>query len=195
MHVNLSIAFCLFLRSMKKIFLGTFLLSFLSVGLYAQDHSAPATPQNVPARPPAPYLKDTELPDFKILETDSATYFHTGSIPTGKRSVLIFFDPGCSHCINFLDKLFPAMDSFKNVNFYMMSVVHDVSKLAKFENDYHIENYKNIKIVGKDVDFFFISHYGIQRFPGAAIYDKHKNIVKLLESDEVTVAALYEHTH
>ena len=76
-----------------------------------------------------------------------------------------------------------------------MSVVRDVSKLAKFENDYHIENYKNIKVVGKDVDFFFISHYGIQRFPGAAIYDKHKNIVKLLESDEVTVAALYEHTH
>lgn len=180
---------------MKRIFLAAFLLVFLSVGVNAQDHKTPAPPQNVPPRPPAAYLKDSEMPDFRILETDSTTYFNTGSIPKGRRSVLIFFDPGCSHCISFLDKLFPAMDSFKKVNFYMMSVVKDISKLAKFKEDFHVSNYKNIKVVGKDVDFFFISHYGVQRFPGMAIYDQHKKVVTVLESDEVTVAALYEHTH
>ena len=180
---------------MKKIFLATFFLGLFSADIYAQENKTPVPPQNVPARPPAAYLKDTEMPDFRILETDSTTYFNTSSIPKGKKSVLIFFDPGCSHCISFLDKLFPAMDSFKKVNFYMMSVIKDISKLQKFKEDFHISNYKNIKVVGKDVDFFFITHYGIQRFPGAAIYDQHKKIMKVLESDEVTVSAIYEQTN
>ncbi|MCW3123205.1 MAG: hypothetical protein JWQ38_2697 [Flavipsychrobacter sp.] len=77
----------------------------------------------------------------------------------------------------------------------MISAVHDISKLRKFKEDYHTDDYKNIKLVGKDQELFFISHYGLQRFPGAVVYDQHKKLQGFYESDEVKVSTLYEKTH
>lgn len=177
---------------MKKILLPVLFLISMAVQSAAQSHDQkPTTP--APTDTPS-YIKNPSIPVFKILETDSVTFFSTEKIPKGKKSVLVFFDPTCSHCINFMDKLFPAMDLFKDVNFYMITSNHNMSLLIKFCETYKTKEYKNIKMIGRDPDFFFIHNYNIKNYPAAAIYDKNKKFMQVFESNETTVENILQYT-
>ena len=191
--------FSLFLQSMKKLFLLTIFLGLLTAGAEAQETTYPAnTPIPVPPPQPeqkAPYLTAKEYPSFKILETDSVTVFNTSGVPKGRKSALVFFDPNCSHCIAFFQKLLPAMDSFKNVDFYLMTVMHDMSKVRKFCEDNDIKKYKNIKVVGRDMDFAFIPYFGLRNFPGIALYDKHKKVIHFFEGEGTKTGELHKYAN
>lgn len=142
----------------------------------------------------AKYVKDPKLPAFNILLTDSATMFNTEDIPKGKPTVLLFFSPDCSHCQEKVQMLLKGMDSLKDVRFYLMSGAHNVTDIRNFADKYHLQDYKNIMVVGKDINFFFISFYGTKRFPDVAVYDKHNKFVARLEQN-FTVKDLYEAIH
>lgn len=173
---------------MKKISILFLTICLFATQLSAQEKKAPAAPE-------APYKKDIILPSFNILSKDSTYKLNTADIPKGKFIALVYFDPNCHHCIEFVEKLMPAMDSLKHVNFYFSSPVHELSFLRQFYDKHNFKKYKNIKIVGRDIDFFFISHYQIQRFPAVAIYNKQKKFVKLVEGDATTPDAIYDAIH
>jgi thiol-disulfide isomerase/thioredoxin len=137
-----------------------------------------------------PYQKYPKLPAFKILEMDSVTTFNTYDIPTGKPVLLMFFGPDCDHCKHLTEELIKGMDSLKNLQFYMLSFGNP-SAIKGFYDKFHLENYPNIKVVGKDADFFFTSFYGARFVPYLAVYDKHKKFVKKFEGG-ATIKELYE---
>ena len=86
------------------------------------------------------------------------------------------------------------MDSIKNIQFYLFTAFHDMGMLRDFYKEYHLADYKNIKVVGRDYEFFFFSYYGTKFVPDIALYDEQKKLVKLIEG-ETTASEIYKCIH
>jgi hypothetical protein len=134
------------------------------------------------------------LPAFNILELDSSTILNTYNIPSGRVTALVLIDPGCKHCIRSVKNLVAGMDSVKNMDFYIVSPVHSMQALRDFYAEYHLAGQKNIKVIGRDYEFFFIGYYGVKSFPDVVLYDEHKKLVKFREG-EFTATDLYKLLH
>lgn len=106
----------------------------------------------------------------------------------------MFFAPDCSHCQALVKSLEKSMDSLKDVQFYIFTPLHSMSLLRGFYAEYHLADYKNIQVVGRDYEFFFSTYYGVKSVPDMALYDEHKQLVKLFEGN-ISVAELYKYTH
>lgn len=141
-----------------------------------------------------PYQKYPKLPAFNILLTDSTTIFNTFNTASGRPTAIVFFDPDCSHCQSVTRRLLDGMDSLKNIRFYFISSVHSMAGIRKFKADYHFDDYKNIEVIGRDYEFFFVSYYGVTFVPDIALYDGKKKFVKLWQGTAL-VDELYKYTH
>jgi len=176
---------------MKKILL----LAALLLGMLQNNIvSAQNTTAEKPAEPKKdtllPYQKNPGLPAFKILEMDSTTTFNTYDIKPGKPTLLMFFGPDCGHCKHQMEKMIAGMDSLKQLQIYMVSFANP-TPIKNFYEEFHLDKYPNVKVVGKDAEFFFGSFFGARAVPFMAVYDKHKKFVKKFESS-ATVQQLYE---
>lgn len=177
---------------MKHIFLLILTVCFISSS-YAQDKDIPKTPAK-PTVDSLPYQKYPTVPAFNIMLPDSSTIVNTYNIPEGKPTLIMFFDPECKHCQAETKMLLNNMDSLKDIRFYMITSVHDFSKIRNFYNEYHLGDYKNIEVVGRDYEYFFITYYGVKFVPDMVLYDGHKKLVKFFEG-HVTPHELYTLTH
>jgi thioredoxin-related protein len=138
-----------------------------------------------------PYQKYPTLPAFNIRLLDSSV-FNTYNIPKGKPIILMLFMPECKHCIKTTEALEKGMDSLKHIQFYLMTPLHDFAAIRKFYHELHLDQYKNIKVVGRDYEFFFHDFYGIKSIPSMALYDGNKRLIHLFEG-ETTVAEIYKY--
>ena len=176
-----------------KIFFSIIMLALFFTNAYAQEkEEVKNTPSQIVDS--LPYQKYPTLPAFNIMLTDSNTIVNTYNIPEGKPTLIMFFDPECKHCQAVTKKLLEHMDSLKDIRFYLITSVHDFSKIRSFYNEYHLADYKNIEVVGRDYEFFFITYYGIKYVPDMVLYDGHKKLVKFFEG-HVTTSELYNLTH
>jgi hypothetical protein len=141
-----------------------------------------------------PYQKYPELPAFNILLQDSSTIFNTYNIEEGQPVAIMFFDPECKHCRHTMAALLPGMDSIKNVRFYLVTPQHNVTALRNFYKEFRLADYKNIEVVGRDYEFFFITNYGTKNLPDVALYDAQKKLITLIEG-EFTASDIYRYTH
>jgi thiol-disulfide isomerase/thioredoxin len=178
---------------MSRIALLTFFYCLVLFGANAQSPEALHKLLQMP-KDSLPYMKNPTLPSFNVLLLDSATVYNTATIPEGRPSVIMFFSPTCGHCKLATEHLLSRMDSLKNIDFYLVSNAHNVTDIMKFSKEYHLGDYPNIQLVGQDYEFFFISFYAAKFVPDFALYDKHKKLVSLFESN-VTVKELYDATH
>lgn len=176
---------------MKKLYSIIVTLLICSTATYAQTDSLKKAP--VIAELPG-YIKNPSLPEFNILLRDNATIFNTKDIPGGKPIALMLFSPTCSHCLTTISRFLAGIDSIQDLQFYLVSPTPSITDLQTFCAQYQVDNYKNIKVVGRDVDFFFISNYGTRSFPHIALYDKNKKFIKAIEG-ETTLTELYHAIH
>jgi thiol-disulfide isomerase/thioredoxin len=174
---------------MKKIFLLAIMLGILSGG-YAQETNRQKDADDTLA----PYQKYPVLPAFNVLEMDSVTIFNTYNIPKGRPVILFFFSPDCSHCKRMTTELIAKIDSFRDVDFYMITPVHSMSDIKKYYGEHHLADHRNIKLVGRDYEFFFGSYYKIRSVPDVALYDADKKLVRLFEG-EAPLHLIYEALH
>ena len=173
---------------MKKALLLLLWCSCFSVG-YAQEHK----PQES-NRDSLPYKRYPELPAFNIRQMDSFNVFNTFNIPKGRYSLLILFDPDCKHCGDVTRELLKGMDSLSNIDFYFVTPAQSMTKTRDFYKEHKMADYKNIKIVGRDYEFFFVDYFGINSFPDFALYNEHKKFIHLFQG-RVTVKDLWDSTH
>lgn len=176
---------------MKSIVLMVSAFFLLHSGAYAQDARLLI---DTAKKDTLPYMKFRSLPAFNIMLSDSATIFNTYNIPKGKPVALMLFDPECKHCKDLTRKLTENMDSLKDIQFYMFTAAHSMTAIRKFYEDFHLANYSNIKVIGRDYEFFFHEYYGVKFVPDIALYDSNKKLIKLFEAN-ATVKDLYEYTH
>ena len=177
---------------MKSFFLTTVLICSFGIVAHAQEQDQKdKTPEKTDS---LPYQKYPTLPAFNIVLLDSTTVFNTYNIPEGKPILIMFFDPDCKHCKAETRMLLSGMDSLKDIRFFMITSVHDFKRIRDFYDEYRLSDYKNIEVVGRDYEYFFITYYGVKFVPDLVLYDSHKNLVKYFEG-HVTVKELYSLTH
>lgn len=166
---------------------------FFAVNANAQEHRDPNNKEEK-VTDSLPYQKYPTLPAFNILLLDSVTIFNTYNIPEGKPTLIMFFDPECKHCMWETRKLLEGMDSLQNIRFCMITSVHDFQNIRNFYNDHHLADYKNIEVVGRDYEYFFVTYYGVKFVPDMVLYDAHKKLLKFFEG-HTSVSELYNLTH
>ena len=173
---------------MKRLVMLLLVMLFTSPAAYAQVQQ----PQL--SRDSLPYMKYPAMPAFNIRLLDSFTVFNTFNIPKGKPTLLALFDPDCKHCQMVIKELVAGIDSISNIDIYWFTLSAKVGPLQEFYKEYHFADYKNIKVIGRDYEFFFLDYFGVNSYPDFALYDENKKFVHLFQG-RVTVKELYELTH
>ncbi|MBV9961840.1 MAG: redoxin domain-containing protein [Parafilimonas sp.] len=114
------------------------------------------------------------FPVFNLRLADSSL-FKSSSIKKGEPVVVIYFSPTCEHCQVFISDILKNMQSFKNEKFILVTYL-GVDEVKKFENDYHLKNYKNIIAGTEGFNFTVKNFYDVGPFPFTAAYDKNLNL-------------------
>ena len=156
----------------KKYLLSILLAASVATG-FAQDDSLMK----------AGYLRFPTIPPFSLLKADS-TNLTREDLARHKKTLIMFFSPGCDHCKHQTKDLLANIDQFKDVEI-LMATYQPIEEMQTFYNDFHLENYPNIKI-GRDTKYFFVPFYKISNLPFMALYN---NKGKLLTTFEGTTAA------
>ena len=113
-----------------------------------------------------------EIPSFDLLLIDSITHFSTDRIPSGKPIVLLYFSPDCEHCQKLTADIINHMNILNNINFYFITY-DPYDRMKTFDYYFGIGRFSNIRI-GRDIKYYFPSHFPSVSPPYMAIYDSHK---------------------
>jgi hypothetical protein len=183
------------MQLMRKLILFLATACQMSISVYAQEHR-PIPPLPDPRRnvDSLPYKLDPILPVFNILLRDSVEIFNTFNIPKGGPIALMLFSPDCHHCSEAMDALCKGMDSISNIRFYMISTSAIMSETRKFADEHQLDKYPNIKAIGWDYEFAYLTHFGTMHIPDVALYDGNKKFKYLFEAG-IRVRDLYVLTH
>ncbi len=175
----------------KKLLTALILPLFAATALMAQDK-----PKKGAAKKDAPptYVTYPDLPSFNIRLLDSFTVYNTFNIPKGKPVLLVLFDPDCKHCKDLTRVFMEKKDSLADIDMYWMTLNSSMTLTRQFYDDFHFRDLKNLKIIGRDYEFFFIDYFKPQHTPGLVLYDENKKYVKFWDGG-TTVTELYELTH
>ena len=120
---------------MKKSILLIFTF-FVTVLSFAQNDTTP------------PYLRTRLMPDFRLLTNDS-TEFNQTMIDKNKITIIMLFNPECSHCQEQLDMLLSLPEVAQKAQI-VMSSIEPLAKNKDFYNKNHLEKYPFI-FMGRDL--------------------------------------------
>lgn len=149
------------------VFFCTFLVS---LSLQAQDGNDNS----------APYKKDSSLPSFRILQTDSTTWFTRDQLPASNYTIIIYFSPDCGHCQYEAKEMVRNMDSLKNT-FLVWVSYKSITEIKLFSQLYGLDRFKNVRI-GRDPLYGIPSFYQVKFTPFIAVYNKKKLFLKAWET-------------
>jgi thioredoxin-related protein len=154
---------------MKKI-----LLTLLTILVVAQISA-----QSLETKPDpnTPYLKDKNLPAFKLNLIDGSEVTHK-TIPKFKYTCIIFFSPDCSHCENEAATINKYKDKLKNVLFIWDSY-RDMIAIQAFADKFNMVGQPNV-LIGRDPAYMIPSFFRPKMTPFVALY-KNNQLVKVYE--------------
>lgn len=129
--------------------------------------------------PEAPYKRFPTPPPFKLLLTDSATYFTKDGLAKKKAVMIMLFSPDCEHCQHKTEEIIQHIDAFEKVQI-VMSTTFPFDKMVGFYNKYDLKRFDNI-IMGKDINYLLPTFYNIRNLPFLAFYNKKKELISVFE--------------
>ena len=127
-----------------------------------------------------PYKQTKKLPDFEI-ETVGKGVFKTAQIKKNTPVIIMFFSPGCDHCISQFESMKKRIAEFKNTQI-VMATYQPIEELAEFNKKYQLQKYPNI-VTGRDLNYFFPPFFEISNFPYLAFYDRNGKLVTAFEGN------------
>ena len=163
---------------MKKI-LFLLLIVFCVSSIYAQKEKIP------------PYQKDSMLPIFSMLETDSTTWFNTTDFPNDKPVVIVYFNPECGHCQLTAHDFMEKKDEFKDVFFVWVTYRATMDEIKKFGDDAKMFDDNNIRL-GKEMKYTIVPFFSVQYTPYIAVYNESHKLVQTFDggTDPATILNL-----
>jgi thiol-disulfide isomerase/thioredoxin len=165
---------------MKKMFL-LFILISVTFYSFSQADSAKKsssyTQQENVVLPP--YKRFPTVPPLKLLLLDSTSYFTKNDLKKNKPVLIIVFNPDCEHCKHETEEIVKNIDSLKNVQIIMATMM-PFDLMKSFYENYDLQRFQNI-IVGKDVQYTLPSFYQMHFMPYLAMYDKKGNLLSTFE--------------
>ena len=169
-----------FLCCMKKMFL-LFILISLTFCSFSQADSAKKSSsysqqENVTE---PPYKRFPTVPPLKLLLLDSTSYFSKNDLKKNKPVLIIVFNPDCEHCKHETEEIIKNIDSLKNIQIIMATIM-PFDLMKSFYENYDLQRFQNIT-VGKDVQYTLPSFYQMHFMPYLAMYDKKGKLLATFE--------------
>jgi thiol-disulfide isomerase/thioredoxin len=149
-----------------KIFLCAVIMA-LGISGYAQPDSI------VPG-----YKRYPTIPPFTLLKTDSTNFTRT-QLPKNRKTMFMFFSPGCDHCRHQTDSILAHIDKFKDVEI-VLATYQPFEEMKGFYNDYKLARFSNIR-VGRDAQYFFPPFYKISNLPFMILYNAKGKLITTFE--------------
>jgi thioredoxin-related protein len=125
-----------------------------------------------------PYLRFPTVPPFKLMRTDSVSFYTKADLPKKKAVLLILFNPACDHCQREAEELVAHINDFKDVQI-VMSTNMFFEDMKDFEKKYNLADH-NIW-VGRDVEYILPAFYRIHNIPYLAMYNKNGDLITTFE--------------
>lgn len=126
------------------------------------------------------YKLNKNLPAFKI-ETPGNNVYKSTQLKKNVPVIIMFFSPGCEHCIHQFEAMLKRMNDLKKYQI-VMPTFQPIEELVEFNKKYKLEKYPNI-ITGRDTDYFFPPFYQIRNFPYFAFYNRHGKLINTFEGN------------
>ncbi len=127
-----------------------------------------------------PYKQNPNVPLFQLQRVDESVYAST-SLKKNQPTVIMFFSPGCDHCIKQFEDMVKNMERFKNTQI-VMATYQPMEELAEFNKKYQIEKYPNI-VTGRDENYFLPPYYKMANLPYFAFYNRLGKITDVHEGN------------
>lgn len=153
---------------MKKISFLALVLAFYFTGSSQND-----------SLPEAPYKRFPTPPPFKLLLTDSSSYFTKDDLSKKKTLMIMLFSPDCEHCQHKTEEIIQHIVAFEKVQI-VMSTTLPFEKMVEFYNKYELKRFDNI-VVGKDISYLLPTFFNIRNLPFLAFYNKKKELISVFE--------------
>ena len=132
-------------------------------------------------------LEGEPMPSIMLLMPDSITSVNTKDGPDDKASVLLYIGPYCPYSRAQMNEIVTHISDLKNIQFYVFTS-WPLFDMKKFCNQYHLNNYQNIK-AGVITNDFFDKHFETKGVPYIIIYGRDKKLRKVflgnIESAEI----------
>lgn len=126
-----------------------------------------------------PYKRFPTVPPFKLLKTDSSSYFTKNDLKRNKPVLIVIFNPDCDHCKHEIEEIIKDMDDLRDVQI-VMSTFMPFSLMKGFYESYNLQKFENVTM-GQDFQYVLPSFYQIHFMPYLAMYDKKGNLLTTFE--------------
>ena len=126
--------------------------------------------------PPSDALAQAgKLPPFRIMQTN-AQVFNATQLPIGKPIILIYFDPDCHDCQDFMGQLFSQIKSFQKASLALITNA-SINQVILFADKYKVSSYKNMVVGTEGSNAPIGNYYHFPPMPFVALYDKNGNLM------------------
>lgn len=126
-----------------------------------------------------PYKRFSTVPPFKLLLTDSTTYFTKDNLDRKKSVMFMLFSPDCEHCQHETEEIVKNIKAFEKTQL-ILSTTRDFANMREFYERYGLDRFENI-IVGKDEAYMLPVFFDIRNLPFLAFYNKKKELVSVFQ--------------
>jgi thioredoxin-related protein len=130
-----------------------------------------------------------KVPPFQMVQANGKI-FRAQDLPMGKPILLVYFSPGCDHCVTMLKELFRQAKSFENASVAFITFL-SVAEVSKFIKDYGVANYPNMYAGTEGTTFFIRNYFRLKETPFVALYTKNGDLVTSYEKS-IAIKALAE---
>lgn len=127
------------------------------------------------------------------MELTNKTFFSAKDLKKNAPAMLVYFSPTCDHCQAFTRHMLEKKDAFKNVQIVMVTHL-PVADIKKFEGEFELLKYPNIKTGTEGNAFLVPRFYDIRTFPFVALYNK-KGLLQATYRQEPSVEAIIKELH
>lgn len=141
-----------------------------------------AQAQTEATEPQPPYKRFPTLPPLDLLLGDSTTTYTKADIPKKKSTLVMVFNPDCSHCQHEAEQMVLHKDELRKTSIIMVTM-QPIWQMNQFIKAYHLDSLPGL-VAGKDIHYSLLGFYSIRSLPYLAVYNKKGELVEGLEGSQ-----------
>ena len=128
------------------------------------------------------------IPPFRIQLQDGK-YFHASELDKNKPLLLVYFDPDCDHCTQFISNLIKQANLFSKVQLVLVTYV-SLQQVKTYVKASGLDKYPQIMVGTEGTDFAVRYYYNVIQFPYLALHDKTGKLFATFENEVPTPVEL-----
>lgn len=128
------------------------------------------------------------LPTFKIQKTDGK-YATPVNLKKDIPVMVVYFDPDCDHCTQFISTLIKQANLFSKVQLVLVTYV-SLQQVKTYVKASGLDKYPQIMVGTEGTDFAVRYYYNVIQFPYLALHDKTGKLFATFENEVPTPVEL-----